>query len=299
LGLVPLLKFALKTRGASHIEKNLPCQDATDAILGLNEKVGIACVADGHGSIKHFRSDKGSNIAVNIASRCLADFFGSVTRENISFFQSLFTKKTRNEEIKIDDIQSKIKQLEANIIYKWRNAVLEDLNNNPLTEAEIEICTQNNIPYDNLTDLIFIYGSTLLAGLFSDNFWFVIQIGDGLCVVLENEEKIFSPIPEDERLAFGRTTSLCDNDAINNFRESYGFSPIMGLTVATDGLADSFEPDKYLQFNKELYEKFSHFPVRAETELQEFLPKISERGSRDDISIAGIFKIMELNKALA
>jgi len=70
----------------------------------------------------------------------------------------------------------------------------------------------------------------------------------------------------------------------------------MGLTVATDGMADSFEPEKYLQFNKELYDKFSHFPEKTEAELRDFLPKISERGSRDDISIAGIFRINELNK---
>jgi serine/threonine protein phosphatase PrpC len=276
---IKFIKFAVKAQGISHIEKGIPCQDSANAILGLNNTIGIACAADGHGGDKYFRSDRGSSIAVNIASRSLADFYGSVTREGI----------------KNIDMQSQLKQLEANIIYKWRNAVMEDLKNNPLTEAETGICNDNNIPPDDPV----MYGTTLLAGLVSHCLWFVIHIGDGLCVILENEEKIFCPIREDERLAFGRTTSLCDNDAVNNFRESYGFSPIMGLTVATDGMADSFEPDKYLQFNKELYDKFSHFPVRTEAELKEFLPKISERGSRDDISIAGIFRINDLNKALA
>jgi len=276
---VPLLKFALRSQGISHIEKGVPCQDSANAVLGLNNTIGIACAADGHGGNKYFRSERGSNFAVNIASRSLADFYGSVTGKGA----------------KNIDMQSKLKQLEANIIYKWRNVVMEDLKNNPLTEAEIGICNDNNIPPDDPA----IYGTTLLAGLVSDCLWFVLHIGDGLCVVLENEEKIYCPIQEDERLAFGRTTSLCDNDAIHNFRESYGFSAIMGLTVATDGMADSFEPDKYLRFNKELYDKFSHFPVRAEAELKEFLPEISERGSRDDVSIAGIFRIGELNKALA
>jgi len=287
---VPLIKFALKARGVSHIEKDIPCQDSADAVLSLNNSIGIACVADGHGGNKYFRSDKGSNFAVNIALLSLADFYGSVTKKRTAFFD----RKAGSEDIKSIDMQSGLKQLEANIIYKWRNAVLEDLKNNPLTEVETEICNDNNIQPDDPV----IYGTTLLAGLVSDCLWFVIHIGDGLCTVLENEEKIFCPIQEDERLAFGRTTSLCDNDSINNFRESYGFSQIMGLTVATDGMADSFEPDKYLQFNKELYEKFSHFPVRAETELKDFLPKISERGSRDDISIAGIFRIKELTKVL-
>ena len=281
---MPLIKFALKARGVSHVEKNIPCQDSADAVLCLNNSIGIACVADGHGGNKYFRSDRGSNFAVNIALRSLADFYGSVTKKRAAFFD-----RKAGEDLKNMDMQSKLKQLEANIIYKWRNAVIEDLKNNPLTEAEIGICNDENIQPDDPV----IYGTTLLAALVSDCLWFVIHIGDGLCVVLENEEKIYCPIQEDERLAFGRTTSLCDTESINNFRESYGFSQIMGLTAATDGMADSFERDKYLHFNKELYDKFSHFPVRTETELKDFLPKISERGSRDDISIAGIFRKKE------
>jgi len=281
---VPFIKFAVKARGISHIEKGIPCQDSANAVLGLNNTIGIACAADGHGGNKYFRSDRGSNFAVTIALPSLADFYGSVTRKKTVLFAD---GKAGNEGIRNIDMQSKLKQLEANIIYKWRNAVIEDLKNYPLTEAETGICNDNNIPHDDPV----MYGTTLLAGLVSDCLWFVIHIGDGLCVVLENEDKIYCPLQEDERLAFGRTTSLCDNDAVNNFRESYGFSPIMGLTVATDGMADSFEPDKYLQFNKELYDKFSHSPASTETELKEFLPKISERGSRDDISIAGIFRI--------
>jgi len=285
---VPLLKFALKAQGASHIEKDIPCQDSANAVLSLNSTIGIACVADGHGGSKYFRSDRGSNIAVNIALQSLADFYGSITKKRTSFFD----RNASYDEIKNIDMQSKLKQLEANIIYKWRNGVQEDLKNNPLIEVETQICNDNNIPPDDPV----IYGTTLLAALVSNYLWFVIHIGDGLCVVLENEEKIYCPMKEDERLAFGRTTSLCDNDSINNFRESYGFSQIIGLTVATDGMADSFEPDKYLQFNKELYDKFLHFPVSTEAELKDFLPKLSERGSRDDISIAGIFRIKEQNK---
>jgi serine/threonine protein phosphatase PrpC len=185
-----------------------------------------------------------------------------------------------------------LKQLEGNIIYNWRNAVLQDLKENPLAEDEIRICNTNNIAIDNPSDLIFIYGTTLLTALVSDSFWFIIQIGDGLSVVIENEENINIPIAEDERLAFGRTTSLCDNDAIKNFREGYGFTAIQGLTLGTDGIADSFEREKYLQFNKELYDKFTHNPpAQAKTELQAFLPELSERGSRDDVAIAGIFRI--------
>ena len=285
-----LVKFAVKARGISHIENGSPCQDASSACLGLNNIVGVACVADGHGGAKYFRSDKGSVFAVQIAEKALLNFCGTIAKEKTAFFN----RKLENEKKQKSDILATLKQLEGNIIYQWRNAVLKDFTDNPLTEAEIEFCNANNIVlYDDPANMMFVYGTTLLAGLVSDSFWFVIQIGDGLCVVLENQDNISIPMAEDERLAFGRTTSLCENDAIKNFREGYGFSKIEGLTLATDGISDSFEPEKYLQFNKELYNKFVNFPDTAENELQEFLPDISERGSRDDVSIAGLFRIKE------
>jgi serine/threonine protein phosphatase PrpC len=280
-----LVKFDAKSRGISHIENGKPCQDASSAYLGLNNTIGVACVADGHGGNKYFRSDKGSKIAVQIAVKSLFDFCGTLAREREAFFSQ------KSEEKRKSDIIAHLKQLEGNIIYQWRNAVLKDYTENLLTDHERDICNDNKInPDDVPSNCMFIYGTTLLAGLISDSFWFVLQIGDGLCVVLENEESIIIPIEEDERLAFGRTTSLCDNDAIENFRESFGFSPIAGFTVATDGIADSFEQEKYLQFNKELYNNFTTTPDKAQTELDTYLPVISERGSRDDVSIAGIFR---------
>ena len=284
-----LIRFSVKAQGISHIEKGIPCQDACNAQLGQNKQVGIACVADGHGSGKHFRSDKGSVLAIQVAERALFDFCGTIAREKSAFFNH----KAINI-VKKDNIRSKLKELEGNIIYSWREAVNNDLIQNPLNETEIEICKNNNILFDNSDtgNLIIIYGSTLLTGLVSDNFWFVLKIGDGNCVIInETGEALALPELEDDRLAFGRTSSLCDNEAINNFREAYGFSCIEGLTVATDGVTDSFESEKYLQFNKELYEKFTNLSVEfAQKELEKFLPELSERGSRDDVSIAGIFR---------
>jgi len=285
-----LVNFSVIAQGASHVEKNIPCQDAANAVLGLKKDVGIACAADGHGGVKYFRSEKGSDIAVKTAERALADFYRTLSRERSSFFafRTVTTVLSRNV------MQSKLKQLEANIIYNWRNAVIDDIAKNPFTDAEIEFCAANNITLDeDYNNLLYIYGSTLLAGLVSDNLWFIIQIGDGLCVVLENTDKIYTPIEADERLSFGRTTSLCDNDALENFREEFGFCKVDGLTVATDGISDSFEPEKYLQFNKELYDKFNLYPADAESELLTFLPELSVRGSRDDVAIAGLIRIKE------
>jgi hypothetical protein len=275
-----LIKFSAKARGASHIEKNTPCQDAADARTDRRGTVGMVFVADGHGGGKYFRSQKGSSLAVGVSLMSLFNFFGTMAKNKTAFFDK-----------KAQDLSGHLKQLEGNIIYQWRGAVLEDLAENPLSDDEKKICEANGLACADPSNLIVAYGTTLLAALVCDSFWFVVQIGDGLCVVIENDGSAIAPLPEDGRLAFGRTTSLCDTDAIQNFRDHFGFSKIKGLTVASDGIADSFAPDAYLRFNADLYEKFIRFPEKAETELREFLPELSERGSRDDVAIAGLFRI--------
>jgi serine/threonine protein phosphatase PrpC len=279
-----LVKFAAKAQGISHKERGVPCQDAICSWVGHKKKVGIACVADGHGGSKYFRSDRGAKFAVQISQSCLSDFYETINREKAAFF---------NRKASDDDIKSNLKQLERNIIYRWRKEVEEDVSKDPLTESEKEICRTENIEYADPSNLIVSYGTTLLASLVSSKgascFWFVLQIGDGLCVMLKNDG-VELPIPEDERLAFGRTTSLCDIDAIQNFRESFGVNPLKGITLATDGVVDSFEPEKYLKFNQDIYENFTHNTVQTENDLQKFLPELSKRGSGDDVAIAGIFR---------
>jgi serine/threonine protein phosphatase PrpC len=282
-----LVKFAAKAQGISHIEKGIPCQDAAKSCLERNNTIGIACVADGHGGSKYVRSQSGSSFAVTVASKSLLDFHGETAQQKAAFFN----KKTDNEEQKKREIIAHLKQLEGNIVYQWRNAVLEDIAKSPLADEEKEICEKNGIDHAESENLIVLYGTTLLAALVSGSLWFVIQIGDGCAIVIDADRSPFVPVKlEDKRLGFGRTTSLCDSEATDNFREDFGFDPIRGLTVATDGVADSFESEKYLQFNKELYEKFNDFPLTAEKALREFLPKLSGRGSGDDVAIAGIFR---------
>ena len=55
--------FSYSMTGASHITKNMVCQDSSAHYAA--EDFSVAVVADGHGSKKHFRSNIGSDIAVN------------------------------------------------------------------------------------------------------------------------------------------------------------------------------------------------------------------------------------------
>ncbi|MDR2719531.1 MAG: protein phosphatase 2C domain-containing protein, partial [Nitrososphaerota archaeon] len=120
-----------------------------------------------------------------------------------------------------------------------------------------------------------------------------LQIGDGACVTVIDKKtaKIF--VPEDERLVFGFTTSLCDSDAIGNFR--HYFSEISerkpvpsGLIVSSDGIVDSYEADSFLDFNCKILNLFTSQNSASE-EIETLLPHISEKGSKDDVSIAGTY----------
>ena len=51
-------------KGATHVRNQMPCQD-NKRIVEISDKLAIIAVADGHGSSKCPRSDRGSMIAVN------------------------------------------------------------------------------------------------------------------------------------------------------------------------------------------------------------------------------------------
>ncbi len=66
----------------------------------------------------------------------------------------------------------------------------------------------------------------------------------------------------------------------------------MAIFVASDGVDDTFGTDEALHgFYKTVLQLFSEKGItEGVTELQGYLPQLSEKGSRDDVSIAGIIK---------
>ena len=51
-------------KGATHVRNQMPCQD-NKKIIKISDEITIIALADGHGSSKCPRSDRGSMIAVN------------------------------------------------------------------------------------------------------------------------------------------------------------------------------------------------------------------------------------------
>ena len=281
--------FKAMAQGEDHRGKSLPCQDAVHYEAYKN--YGIAIVADGHGSERHFRSQYGSQIAVKVG------------RAGIFKFQEFLATEKKKLEEKSESAQrscmeDQLNQLERFIITRWRQEVIKHFSENSLTDQENDICHGLNLDMVDENNQVCAYGTTLIAAMIKSGVWFVIQIGDGKSVVLDAEGNVSFAVDEDERLGFGKTTSLCDVYAKENFRHSFDFCEIKGITVATDGVSDSFIPEAYLEFHRRLYTDFCNDPEIAREGVTKGVAAWSLKGSRDDVAMAGIFVVPGLGSVL-
>lgn len=263
--------ISLSIVGSSHIKTHTECQDSSTHYL--SDKFGVAVVCDGHGSSKHFRSAIGSDIAKNVAIDAVKELMK---------YENMFSGNKNNLLI----------QFEKNIILNWNNAIHHHLRENPFTDSELEKLSIKDREFVK-SNVEAAYGSTLIAAILTNEYCFGVQIGDGDCIVLDEQGQTYNPIPQDERLQFNITTSLCDKVAIQNFRHFWIQQPIVALLVSTDGVRNSFADERfYINFCKTVFESFEAMSlIEAETELSDFLKRLTADGSGDDVSISTIFNV--------
>lgn len=243
----------------------------------------MCLVADGHGGRRYIRSADGSRIAVKIGIiSSLAVLNGCID----SCIKNRDREKTSEN----------LKLVCSKIVNSWRlhgkEGIVAHYKKTPLSPEEEKICREEfkNFPLTE-DDIYTLYGTTLLIGGYVEKygFWYAIQIGDGKCIAIREDGSIFYPIQDDEKLAFGVTTSLCGKNAISDFRYAFGYDRLSGIAVMSDGLTDSFEKDKLPDFILNIQKNMFADERKTKEELRSFLPRLSEMGSGDDISIASIF----------
>jgi len=301
--------FSVTCHGAKYKDKGMPCQDHSNH--DTTESVAMAIVADGHGSSRCFRSHIGSEKAVKATENCLKNWLAS---------NKVLSKDP--EDFK-DKIHSVIKQ----IINKWFAEVMEHAEENPLSkDSKIEEIEQKyrdryegNDPNYNEDYYCHAYGTTLMAAIMTDEFWFAFQIGDGKCVVLYDDGTWALPIPWDDNCSFNTTTSICDDNSLGKFRywfgwrndddgdyEEYGYGidskgkvfenkPAklpLAIFIGTDGVEDSYprvDNDKYvINFYRNRVVTLAKGFTGFDEEIKGFAERFAERESTDDVSIAGI-----------
>lgn len=263
--------------GASHKKAKKPCQDAS---ISLNKDgYAMTAVCDGHGGEDYFRSDRGSDFAVNAVKQCMADK---------DFLPTL--KKFAYDKQKTDDM---LVQLEKSIISVWNDFVQKDFEENPFTEKELEnVNPQMRFRYSIGEKIECAYGTTMLLNVITDSFWFGIHIGDGECVELNYDGAFNHPIPHDENCVYNYTTSICDRTAIYSMRHHFSTTLPKALFIGSDGVDNCFiSNDKLHDFYATVCRSFAeNDESMAIFELLEYLPRMSQKGSGDDISLGIILK---------
>lgn len=265
--------FNLSAQGASHIKKNKECQDASESYF--DEKMAIAIVCDGHGGDDYMRSAVGSTLAAAVAKKNIINFLNAITKEQ-------FWAKPENN----------MKNLEASIINGWNEAIYMHFAQNPFTEAELSgISEKARKKYTQDVRIESAYGTTMIAVAMTKEFWFGIHIGDGKCVAVNPEGKFVQPIPWDPKCFLNATTSICDSDALERFRYFYSEKLPAAVFVGSDGIDDCFSNNEQLHnlYKTILYSFGTSEFENAKNDLRDYLPRLSAKGSGDDVSIAAMF----------
>lgn len=265
--------FNISAQGASHIKKNKECQDASDSYF--DEKMAVAIVCDGHGGDDYMRSAAGSTLAAAVAKKNIVNFLNEITKEQF------FSNPEKN-----------MKNLEASIINGWNEAIYMHFNQTPFTEAELSgISEKARKRYTQDGRIESAYGTTLIAVAMTNEFWFGIHIGDGKCVAVNPEGKFVQPIPWDSKCFLNATTSICDSDALERFRHFYSEKLPAAVFVGSDGIDDCFSNNEQLHnlYKTILYSFGTSEFEEAKDGLKDYLPRLSAKGSGDDVSIAAMF----------
>ncbi len=215
--------------GAAHIARSMPCQDAF--VLVAPSSPGdpvVAAVADGHGARRHFRSAAGAAIAVEVTRKAAL--------RQAERLAAMTTAAEVETALHAD--------LAAEILRDWRQAVADDVEREPYSPDEISAMA---VAWDEAE---VPYGSTLLLTVMAGRWLGCLQIGDGDVLLLTPDGKASLPVPGDPSLDGVRTTSLCQPNALQSFREAVHdleTDPLLAVLLVTDGygnaqLADPWYP---------------------------------------------------------
>ena len=240
--------------GAAHRQRGAINQDAC-----LSDTFGswsLIAVADGHGSAPHFRSDRGSRLAVEAARYVLRAWAGESDPLQVASYTAL----------------------PARIWAQWCAFVDVDLRLDPA-------------PATAPADRFMPYGATLVAAVMSATHGLFLQIGDGDLVLDDGQGALTRPLPDDMGLVGEQTYSLCQMDAPRRFRVAlHGLTPRATskpfVMVATDGFQKSYGAgDRFLAAVNDWRALLAaNGPAPATNGLDTWLADVSARGNGDDIS---------------
>ena len=319
--------FNTSVLGASHIKDNKPCQDYSIAWQSEDSDAVVLIVCDGHGSDTYVRSEVGSRLAGEITLQAVQAFFpkdgkspdldwiidtnGAVTarevEESLRYSDAPSKDESEMTESEILRFKQRLEFIEqvkglheqdaifqalfTSIYEKWLDAISKDAELNPFSEEELSKLGNHK--------LVKAYGTTLMAYVQTPHYWFAFHIGDGRMLACYDGVEWKQIVPWDCSCFQNQTTSLCNSHPVPYFR--YAFDGTGNFPVAvfccSDGIEDSYgdyevAPERLQGYFAGLTKVFVEEGEESTmARLEEFLPKLSSVGSKDDMSLAGLIDI--------
>lgn len=266
------------------------CQDYS--LVSQNFKDGnlLSCflsVADGHGSKSCPRSDRGSKIACEEAEKALIEL------------ETIFQLKTEEDQLKF----------KTKLINNWREAVRQDFENSPLSEEEKAGLKAAHLKaLENTEDIEIkngaihlLYGTTLVAVAICEQGCAYLQIGDGNILQLNADLKVEQIFPDATGLIGTESYSFAMSIPEKHMQLKIHFkeqqlettSNPLAIQLSTDGYANSFSGQE--GFRKTISDYYQILNQVALEKVKEALPiwlqESSDKGSGDDVTLVGIYKI--------
>ena len=266
-------------RGASHEKNGQGNQDAVRSKNpGPGHEVLLLAIADGHGSARSFRSDRGSAMAAECALRELAKF---VRRLGPDAPLSRVRNQARTRWPK-------------DLITTWKKAVRADLAKNPFTFMEFAAFPEKPPALKPGEDLpitgYLAYGATLVALAITSRYIIYSQLGDGDILAVHDDGRVARPLPRRHEFMSNQTVSLCSHRAHDEFQirvEAMRGSVPALIMLSTDGYANCFGDDE--AFFKVGADFLGYLrdegPSFVRDKLEDWLRQSSRDGSGDDITV--------------
>lgn len=286
--------FGASVRGATHIRRQLPNQDAwNNDVRSDGAPPVIVAVSDGHGSEHCFRSDVGSQLAVEAAvTEC------KLCLEGLS--------NASPSEIK-DTIE---RRFLGHLVRAWKERVKRHAAEHPMTDdelARLRATRKTGVENETILDaeLWRAYGATLLVLVLTETYALYLQLGDGEMLVVSDSAVptdtepsaiiVSRPLPKDDSLIANETTSLCRDDAERQFRirlQLFEGRPPALFLLSTDGYSNAFESSAgFEQVGGDLLRALREQGLEAVSrDFTDELNHVSEQGSGDDVTVAIVFR---------
>lgn len=308
--------------GASHKKTGKPCQDFSVAWQSEDKQNLAIIVCDGHGSDTYVRSDAGAKFAAKAALSAIQELIaknpdwvlgkkGEVTareaderlRYDISKPENLASLPEAEQQRytqrcmfvrQVKDIAEQdavFEKLFRTIYEKWTEAIEKDAADRPFTDVEKAALGNRRI--------VKAYGSTLMAYVQTSLYWFAFHIGDGRILACNRRIEWKQLVPWDTACFLNFTTSLCNTNPVPSFRYAFDATGNFPSSVfcCSDGIEDSWgdyevAPERlhnyYSNLIRVFYDEGKDSTIQK---LEDFLPILSEKGSKDDMSLAGYINL--------